>query len=831
MADDESTTTPRTRTRTRRTADSEPAAPAAKAPAKKAPAKKAAAAKAPAKKAAAAKAPAKKAAAAKAPAKTPAQKAAAKAVTPPTVMFLPPVADAAPVRARRAPAKASPAAAAPADGEAAAAPAKRTRAPRISPDDGTATPAAPRTRQRRPAAVAGESSPESADRPDGEPRGDDGEGGPGRSRRRRGRRGRGRGKGRGEGGEGFTDGDDGDGGDTSAPAAATDGAPPATGGPRKRVRRRPGEPIDVPDDGRTVVRVREPSAAGGRGGRGGRGDGGGGRGTGEQADGVEGVRGSTRLEAKRQRRRQGRDEGRRRPPVVTEAEFLARREAVERVMLVHQDPDRTQIAVLEDGILVEHYVTRADATSYAGNVYLGKVQNVLASMEAAFVDIGKGRNAVLYAGEVNYDASALEGRPPRIEQALKSGQQIVVQVTKDPVGQKGARLTSQVSLPGRYMVYVPEQSMTGISRKLPDTERARLKALLKVLKPEGAGIIIRTAAEGASEEELTADLDRLKKQWELIEKAAKKEAAPALLHGEPDLVTRVIRDTFNSDFTSLVVEGEGDFTKVKGYLESFAPDLMERLSQYDGARPLFDTYRVTEQILKALERKVSLPSGGSLVIDRTEAMTVVDVNTGRFTGKGGNLEETVTRNNLEAAEEVVRQLRLRDIGGIVVIDFIDMLLEGNRELVLRRLKECLGRDRTKHQVSEITSLGLLQLTRKRVGQGLHEAFLEPCPECNGRGTVRTDHEHDHMPGSVKPMTPSPLLVAKAIAKPAVSPNGDVPEDSAGAADDDPVAAEPVEDDIAQEPVVVDEPVVVPEPVEEKAKKPVRINAAGFLEVD
>ena len=428
--------------------------------------------------------------------------------------------------------------------------------------------------------------------------------------------------------------------------------------------------------------------------------------------------------------------------------------------------------MLEDDILVEHYVTKAEATSYAGNVYLGKVQNVLSSMEAAFVDIGKGRNAVLYAGEVNYDASALEGRAPRIEQALKSGQSVLVQVTKDPLGHKGARLTSQVSLPGRYMVFVPEQSMTGISRKLPDTERARLKALLKTLKPEGAGIIIRTAAEGASEEELTADLNRLKAQWEVIAKKSTKETAPALLYAEPDLVIKVIRDNFNEDFTSLVVEGEDDYETIRDYLEHVAPDLLPRLSKYEGDAGLFTDFRVEEQIHKALDRKVSLPSGGSLVIDRTEAMTVVDVNTGKFTGKGGNLEETVTRNNLEAAEEIVRQLRLRDIGGIVVIDFIDMILESNRELVARRLKECLGRDRTKHQVAEITSLGLMQLTRKRISQGLVEVFSEPCPECNGRGIQITMEPPPKAKkakggggGRAAKVAPSPLAVAAASAPP------------------------------------------------------------------
>ena len=507
--------------------------------------------------------------------------------------------------------------------------------------------------------------------------------------------------------------------------ADDDGADEESGGApgrrRRRKRRRgsaaeaerPGSEDDPPD---TVVHVREPR-------------------TGVSQDDVRSVKGSTRLEAKRQRRREGRESGRRRPPVVTEAEFLARREAVERTMVVRQRGDRTQIAVLEDGILVEHYVNRASHQSYVGNVYLGKVQNVLPSMEAAFVDIGKGRNAVLYAGEVNFDASGLEGQSKRIESALKSGQSVLVQVTKDPVGHKGARLTSQVSLPGRYLVYVPNASMTGISRKLPDTERTRLKKILKKVMPEDAGVIVRTAAEGATEDELDRDVARLAAQWENIERKAKTASAPELLYGEPDLTVRVIRDVFNEDFSQLIVSGEDAWSEVDEYVRYVAPHLAGRLSRWDGStgRDAFADYRVDEQLTKALERKVWLPSGGSLVIDRTEAMTVVDVNTGKFTGQGGNLEETVTRNNLEAAEELVRQLRLRDVGGIVVIDFIDMVLESNRELVLRRLLECLARDRTKHQVAEVTSLGLVQMTRKRVGAGLLEAFSTPCECCNGRG--------------------------------------------------------------------------------------------------
>ena len=435
--------------------------------------------------------------------------------------------------------------------------------------------------------------------------------------------------------------------------------------------------------------------------------------------------------------------------MITESEFLARRENVDRTMLVRQTGDRTQIAVLEDKILVEHYVNRASSSSYVGNVYLGRVQNVLPSMEAAFVDIGKGRNAVLYAGEVNWDAAGLaEGTPRKIEFALKTGQPVLVQVTKDPIGQKGARLTSQISLPGRYLVYVPGGGMSGISRRLPDVERTRLKSILKGLVPDEAGVIVRTAAEGASEDELTRDVARLKAQWEVIEQKAKdpSASAPSLLYAEPDLNIRVVRDIFNEDFRSMHVQGEDAWDEINSYLSFVAPDLVQKISKWHKPKEIFAEHRVEEQLAKALDRKVYLPSGGSLVIDRTEAMVVIDVNTGKFIGKGGNLEETVTKNNLEAAQEIARQLRLRDLGGIIVVDFIDMVLESNRDLVLRRLTECLGRDRTKHQVAEVTSLGLVQMTRKRVGQGLIEAFSTTCESCHGRGI------HIHM--DPVPMAPN-----------------------------------------------------------------------------
>nr|WP_022870934.1 Rne/Rng family ribonuclease [Yaniella halotolerans] len=500
---------------------------------------------------------------------------------------------------------------------------------------------------------------------------------------------------------------------------------------RRRRRRRGNVDLEMdgggdgdPED--TVTRVRAPRQASTSG-----------------PDEVTSLRGSTRLEAKRQRRRTSR-RGRRKNAVVSEAEFLARRESVERKMMVRQHDNRIQIAVLEDGVLAEHFVSNTQQDSLIGNVYLGKVQNVLPSMEAAFVDIGRGRNAVLYAGEVNWDTAQLDGKAKKIENALKSGDSVLVQVTKDPVGHKGARLTAQVSLPGRYLVYVPGGTMTGISRKLPDTERNRLKSILKEHLPDKTGVIVRTAAEGIAEDELLNDINRLRVQWEEIEELSKsnKIVAPEPLHSEPDLTIKVVRDVFNEDFTKMIVEGDDVWDKIEAYVTYVAPDLLDRLEKWDpkayNDMDLFGHHRLDEQLHKALERKVNLPSGGSLVFDRTEAMTVVDVNTGKFTGSGGNLEETVTKNNLEAAEEIVRQLRLRDIGGIIVVDFIDMVLESNRDLVVRRLVECLGRDRSRHQVAEVTSLGLVQMTRKRMGTGLVEVFSHTCEHCAGRGIVVHD---------------------------------------------------------------------------------------------
>ena len=606
-------------------------------------------------------------------------------------------------------------------------------------------------------------------------------------RRRRGRRGRGRGKGTFEGDE-----------DEAASVEVADEGPdegegdePLTRRRRHRRRRGSGDTETSAADGVvTVVRIREP-----RGGR----------------DEVQGVTGSTRLEAKRQRRRDGREQRRTRPAILSESEFLARREAVDRVMVIRQtgssprSAGRTQIAVLEDGILVEHYVTRQSASTMVGNVYLGKVQNVLPSMEAAFVDIGRGRNAVLYAGEVNWDSTGLEGKQRSIEQALRSGDSVLVQVTKDPVGHKGARLTSHIALSGRHLVYVPNGNASGISRKLSDVERRRLRDVLKNLVPDGAGVIVRTAAEGAAEDDLARDVKRLQAQWEDIQAKAADGGAPVLLYSEPDLIIRVVRDLFNEDFREVAIQGDAAHDEVEAYLGHVSPDLVSRVRRNSGPADVFTEWRIDEQILKGLDRKVYLPSGGHLVIDRTEAMTVIDVNTGKYTGAGGNLEETVTRNNLEAAEEIVRQLRLRDLGGIIVIDFIDMVLESNRELVLRRLTECLGRDRTKHQVTEITSLGLVQMTRKRIGQGLIEAFSEVCEHCKGRGLlVHTEPLSERSRESDQRVAEKVRAVASSLRN---APNG-VGEESAAleTADDDEVELPEPDRDSAAAGDVVDEEV-------------------------
>ena len=579
-------------------------------------------------------------------------------------------------------------------------------------------------------------APDSDDSEDSDGRG-------GRNRRRR-RGGRGRRK---PGADG-ADANASDEGTDSSEDSSEDSAEGTTH--RRRRRRRatgegvtPGETVD--EDGViTVVKVREVRERTERPARAERNE----RGTrsrGRDRGGRNDNRGDSRGDYREPYRRRG--------TIITDGEFLARRENVDREMVVRQIGDRIQIAVIEDKVMVEHYVNRNANVSYVGNVYLGRVQNVLPSMEAAFVDIGKGRNAVLYAGEVNWDAAGIsETQPRKIEMVLKTGQPVLVQVTKDPIGQKGARLTSQISLPGRYVVYVPGGGMSGISKRLPESERTRLKAILKNLIPEEAGVIVRTAAEGVSEEELTNDVARLKAQWEDIYQKSENPNfhAPALLLSEPDLAVRVIRDIFNEDFRKLTIQGNEAWEEISSYLGSIAPELVTKLEKYTGKGDLFADFRVEEQLAKAFDRKVYLPSGGSLVIDRTEAMIVIDVNTGKFIGKGGNLEETVTKNNLEAAEEIARQLRLRDLGGIIVIDFIDMVLESNRDAVLRRLVECLGRDRTKHQVAEVTSLGLVQMTRKRVGQGLIEAFSTTCDSCAGRGI------HIHME-PVKMKAPMPQV--------------------------------------------------------------------------
>jgi len=366
------------------------------------------------------------------------------------------------------------------------------------------------------------------------------------------------------------------------------------------------------------------------------------------------------------------------------------------------------------------------------------VQNVLPGMEAAFIDVGRGRNAVLYAGEVSYDEE-IERRHPRIEDVIKAGQAIMVQVTKDPIGGKGPRLTQEVSIPGRFLVLVPNSAVFGISRRLPDNERRRLRAAIRKVRPEHHGVIVRTAAEGASEEDLAADVKRLEAEWEAISKRAKKARAPHLLYEEPELTVRVVRDVFTEEeFREIITDSPRVHENITAYLRTVAPDLLDRIRLHDGRLPLFEEHHVVEQIHKALERKVWLPSGGYIIIERTEAMTVIDVNTGKHVGKT-NLEETVVKTNLEAAEEIARQLRLRDIGGIIIVDFIDMLLEQNKGKVISTMREAMGRDKTRSQVFDISELGILEVTRKRVSAGLLESFSETCPTCGGRGILLT-HE-------------------------------------------------------------------------------------------
>jgi ribonuclease E len=405
-------------------------------------------------------------------------------------------------------------------------------------------------------------------------------------------------------------------------------------------------------------------------------------------------------------------------------------------MVVHVREGVIQMAVLEGRVLTEHYVSRAadDATSIDGNIYLGKVQNVLPGMEAAFVDIGTPKNGVLYRGDVSFDESEVEEAQPKIERLLKNGQPVLVQVTKNPIGAKGARLTQEVSLAGRFVVMVPNQPATyGISKRLPDDERRRLRKVLEGIRPESAGLIVRTAAEGATPDELARDLKRLQDQWRQISALTERTKPGNLLYQEPPLVVRVIREEFTKEYRSIVIDDRAMYEDVKAYVEAIAPELAERVEYYEDPHlPIFERFHVHEQLHKALDRKVWLPSGGSLIIERTEALTVIDVNTGKNVGKS-NLEETVFVNNLEAADEIARQLRLRDIGGIIVIDFIDMEIRKNRDEVVKAFREALARDKTRTQVFDISELGLVEMTRKRISEGLVEAFSETCTVCGGRG--------------------------------------------------------------------------------------------------
>jgi ribonuclease E len=430
------------------------------------------------------------------------------------------------------------------------------------------------------------------------------------------------------------------------------------------------------------------------------------------------------------RTKSSRSSQRRRPPI----EIVEPPETARKQMLVRRSPHQTQIVVLEGPVLVEHYVARSDRQSLVGNVYVGKVRNVLPGMEAAFVDFGEGKNGVVYAGDIEYKEFDLKGKPRRIENVLKAGDPVLVQVVKDAMGHKGARLTNQISLAGRYLVLAPNEEVRGISRRLPDEERRRLREIVAELKPEGTGIIVRTAAEGATKDDIAGDIDRLKKTWRRIDEDRNTASVPSVIYEEPPLVLRVIREHFTKDFKRLLIDDKQTHTQVLDYLSGTEADLVDKVTLYEDELALFERYHVEDQLRKALDRKVWLPSGGHLVIDRTEALTVVDVNTGRFVGTT-NLEETVLQNNLESAEEIARQLRLRDIGGIIVIDFIDMEDQRNQEAVLRRLREHLAKDKTRTQVFDVSHLGLVEMTRKNVSAGLLESFSEVCPQCSGRGVL------------------------------------------------------------------------------------------------
>ncbi|MDQ1404286.1 MAG: ribonuclease [Actinomycetota bacterium] len=607
----------------------------------------------------------------------------------------------------------------------------------------------------------------SSDQPSG--RAANGDRPPGGNRRRRGSRG-GRGRGSGTGNRsqsGGGNGGNGGGGDDAAarrPDVMPD--PPWEGRPSPEAAERAEVPYK-PKIGDT-----RPAPGGRAGGPPGGGGGGGGprpRGDGGGDDASRGDGGG-----KRRRRRGGRGRsrsgggggggggGERRPveALVGDAadldeELLARRQGRERKgrpvgryqMAVHVHQNTTQIAVLEGRALIEHYVSRPqdDATQIDGNIYLGRVQNVLPGMEAAFIDIGTPKNAVLYRGDVRFDKEDVEGGSTssssggdaRIEQLLRAGQTIVCQVTKNPIGTKGARHTQEVSLPGRFCVLIPNSSTYGISKRLTDDERKRLRRVLDDVKPAEHGIIVRTAAEGATTDELRRDVIRLVKQWDAIDALAKRSRVPALLYREPDMAVRVIREEFNKDYRSVVIDDHAIYEEVRDYVGSITPELADRVEFYDTSvepLPVYERFHVHEQLHKALDRKVWLPSGGSLIIERTEALTVVDVNTGKNVGKS-NLEETVFRNNLEAAEEIARQLRLRDIGGIIVIDFIDMEIRRNRDEVIKAFREALARDKTRTQVFDISELGLVEMTRKRISEGLVESFSDTCPTCDGRGII------------------------------------------------------------------------------------------------
>ena len=529
----------------------------------------------------------------------------------------------------------------------------------------------------------------------------------------------------------------------SRPAPAAQAEKPASN--------RPGRRRSVPDDSDAVQADAAPERARRRR-KASRGGGGAGAPATAQSSGVQPIRAvlsdapveldEGTLEKRRGRERKGRPVGR-------------------YTMVVHSSGDVTQVAVLEGRSLIEHYVSRPadDANQIDGNIYLGRVQNVLPGMEAAFVDIGTPKNAVLYRGDVRYDRDDIESSSPgtpdgseasptrgklpgaarnaRIEQLLKNGQTVLCQVVKNPIGTKGARLSQEVSLPGRFVVLIPGSDTYGISKRLGDEERKRLRRILDEIRPAGHGLIVRTAAEGATADELRRDVLRLAGQWERIERLAAGSRAPTLLYREPSMAVRVIREEFNKDYRSVVIDDQSIFEEVKEYVASVNPELADRI-EWAGASgdplPVFERHHVHEQVHKALDRKVWLPSGGSLIIERTEALTVIDVNTGKNVGTS-NLEQTVFANNLEAAEEIARQLRLRDIGGIIVIDFIDMEIAPNRAEVMRTFRAALARDKTRTQVFDISELGLVEMTRKRISEGLIEALSETCPTCAGRGIV------------------------------------------------------------------------------------------------